>query len=344
MFWFLFLAQGFLPLLLCALFLGVKEYILGFAFLNICYQILQIVVNLYFPSSQIAGFKLIGLGFASVLLFFVPSWILGIFNVAVSLSGKLYLMFESLQMMTMVFQASRKMKEKMDSRPSFWGTLIITLTLVNVILTILYDYHLNKSFSTTTTSNYDTSVLKIFLMTIYALQAFAICFTLWKANYDSVILNSAAFAFYLSLKCYQIFRRRDVLESSCLLKNYTSLNGVAKVLFTEREMYSQKGLEVLKSCINTDIINSLVIPTSVFMILPATIKEWKLFWSGDRTVENGESKNSQIVVKLSQILSILAFTDILVGNEHSVSFNYINIITGSIFFVLKVIVADVYTH
>ena len=46
-------------------------------------------------------------------------------------------------------------------------------------------------------------------------------------------------------------------------------------------------------------------------------------------VENEDSsKKSQIASKLSQILSILAFTDILVQNEHSVSFNYINIITG----------------
>ena len=140
MFWFLFLAQGFLPLLLCALFLGVKDYILGFAFLDVCYQALQILFNVYFPSSQIAGFKLIGLGFASILLFFVPTWILGIFNVVVSLAGnreiiyeggfvifigKVYLMVEAVQVMTMVFQASRKMKEKMDSRPSFWGVSIL---------------------------------------------------------------------------------------------------------------------------------------------------------------------------------------------------------------------------
>lgn len=124
---------------------------------------------------------------------------------------------------------------------------------------------------------------RIFLITIYALQVFAICFTLWKANYDSIILNSATFAFYLSLKCYQIFRRRDILESSCLLKNYTSLNGITKVFFSpEKEMTSQRGLTVLKSCLNTDLLNTFVIPASIFTILPATINEWRLFWSGDR--------------------------------------------------------------
>ena len=34
-------------------------------------------------------------------------------------------MVEAVQVMTMVFQASRKMKEKMDSRPSFWGVSIL---------------------------------------------------------------------------------------------------------------------------------------------------------------------------------------------------------------------------
>jgi len=124
---------------------------------------------------------------------------------------------------------------------------------------------------------------RIFLITIYALQVFAICFTLWKANYDSIILNSATFALYLSLKCYQIFRRRDVLQSSCLLKNYTSLNGITKVFFSsEKELSTQRGLSVLKSCLNTDVINTFVIPASIFTILPATINEWRLFWSGDR--------------------------------------------------------------
>jgi len=88
MFWLLFLGQGFIPLLICGIFLGVKDYILGFAFLNISYQIMQIVVNLYFPSSKIGEFKLLGVGFASLLLFFVPSWILSIFNVVVAVAGK----------------------------------------------------------------------------------------------------------------------------------------------------------------------------------------------------------------------------------------------------------------
>ena len=34
-------------------------------------------------------------------------------------------MFEAVQMMTMVFQVSRKMKEKMESRPNFWGVSIM---------------------------------------------------------------------------------------------------------------------------------------------------------------------------------------------------------------------------
>ena len=116
-------------------------------------------------------------------------------------------------------------------------------------------------------------------MALYSAQLLVILFTVWKANYDSVILNSVAFAFYLSLLVYQIFFQKGSLNSTCELAKYTSLNGVVNHILFEKEKFKWASV---KGCINTNLIANTIIPATTFLVLPLTFSEWKLFWTGEK--------------------------------------------------------------
>jgi len=87
MFWLLFFASDFIPLLISALFFGYKDYILGFSLLNICYLIVQALAIQHFPQYKILQFRILGLGLSAILLFIIPKGFLNVFGMLVSLTG-----------------------------------------------------------------------------------------------------------------------------------------------------------------------------------------------------------------------------------------------------------------
>jgi len=87
MLWLLFFIQDFVPILICALFFGYKDYILGFSLLNISYIVIQALAIQYIPQYKLFQSRLLGLGLSALLLFFIPKGLLDLFAILVSLTG-----------------------------------------------------------------------------------------------------------------------------------------------------------------------------------------------------------------------------------------------------------------
>lgn len=117
------------------------------------------------------------------------------------------------------------------------------------------------------------------LVALVVLQIMAIAFTIIKANYDSIILNSATFGLYLSLLSFQILSKKNMFASSCSFKDHSVIGGLLNIALFERD----KGFwGVTKDCLDTSFVLNLVVPAIIYYTLPATFSEWKLFWTGKR--------------------------------------------------------------
>lgn len=124
-------------------FSNFTEIILRFSLLNVVYFFFQAVIGKYFPSMDSKQTSLLGFGVSCILSCFIPTIALDVFSVCVSTAGIinqfsmfisykgiLYRVIESAQVLTVTFQFSRNLKERMPNSNAFWGVKIISYLIL----------------------------------------------------------------------------------------------------------------------------------------------------------------------------------------------------------------------
>jgi len=257
-----------------------------------------------------------------------------------------------IQLLHIGFKTTRKIKERMEDQFTLFSILMTILTVGVIGFTAKYEldlYHNIQSLN-------DVSLKQIWTISFYsilAMQLICFGFSIYKANYDSVIINPTIFAAVSTAIMYKSLN--SILSpNECSIDSFLKINRLASLyLQSILSKFSSDPLSVEQSliskCLNINFFIQIIMPIIILMTFKYSLSEWNLFWYGPESSggdeKDGKNKANQqggspFYFNTALILFVLIETSCLLNYSHNSVIDLISIVIAFVVCILKLMVAD----
>eukprot|EP01016_Furgasonia_blochmanni_P003339 TRINITY_DN11308_c0_g2_i2.p1 TRINITY_DN11308_c0_g2~~TRINITY_DN11308_c0_g2_i2.p1 ORF type:complete len:309 (+),score=42.91 TRINITY_DN11308_c0_g2_i2:361-1287(+) len=211
---------------------------------------------------------------------------------------------------------------------------------------------------------------------LIVIQLAVTVYTLITVNYDCIISNCATFWIISTTIAYELINMVLFEEKyqACRLESYLQVQNLFWIflgdIFKSRDELTTSTVNRIRECLNTNLFLNTIMPLIVLFLFKRTIVEWRQFFTGEleNKPENRESRGPSFngdhgisdhsvasggmevkaepkpVFHINQNLLLILFimieTYILINRSSSVVTNAIYLIIGTLFYYLKIRVAD----